>query len=155
MTWTNLKNAGGGALPNATSINPGCTVAILENDMENIETLRQAARTAQSALYEAEAIQRDKDNAALVGKTFKYHNAGGGCDKRWWYYIKVIRTKDGHLRTFAFQDMPNGQIEIETDHFMMAGSLLGGGYVEIPKKEFNAAWKRIAAKIAKLPPNAQ
>jgi hypothetical protein len=120
--------------------------------MENIDALRQAARAAQIALHEAEAIQRDKDNASLIGKTFKYHNSGGGCDKRWWYYIKVIRAKDGHLKTFAFQDMPNGQIEIETDHFTMAVPLLDGSYIEIPKKEFNAAWRRIVAKVAKLPP---
>lgn len=119
--------------------------------MNQIEELKKAAHAATDALWQAEAIERDKHNATLIGKCFKYSNAGGGCDKRWWLYLKVTGVDDGNLRAFKFQQYPNDSehIEIEPNEFVYHGKSLtaDGGYVEIESAEYEREWTRLLAKI--------
>lgn len=120
--------------------------------MKSIEQLRKTAMAARNALDEAEAIERDKENARLIGQCFKYSNSGGGCDERWWLYLKVIRAEDGHLRVFTFEELPNGNISIEPDQWGMSGRYgKNSGYTKIPRTEFHAAWQALAAKVAGFP----
>lgn len=119
--------------------------------MESIEVLEDRARAANRALHKAQGAQRDLDNSELIGKCFKYHNSGGGCGAKWWYYVKVLRTKDGYLKCFSFQSLPNGEIQIATDSYKMTTTLKNGGYIPITSAKFNAAWKKLSTKIKRMP----
>lgn len=119
--------------------------------MANIAALRKKANAARDELYKAEAKERNKINAKLIGNCFKYHNAGGGCDTRWWLYLKVLKIDDGNLRCFSFEELPNGNINIEPNHFIYAGGDrlgVGNGYTLVPNSEFDAVWARLRSKIA-------
>jgi hypothetical protein len=121
--------------------------------MKNVEKLKKAAYEAMNAYQAAEAVERDKYNKTMVGKCFKYSNSGGGCDERWWLYVKVTRLHDGHLRVFKFERLPNGNISIEPDQFSYSGKMdaEGSGYKEIEHAELRAAWDAMFDKIAAFP----
>lgn len=118
--------------------------------MPTLKQLERTMRKANVAYYAAEAKQRDKDNARLLGKCFKYNNSGGGCDERWWLYAKVIAVKDGSLRLFQFERRPNGITEIDPDRHTWTGHIINGGYHAIDVFEFNAAWIALKAAIVQL-----
>jgi hypothetical protein len=123
--------------------------------MNQIEKLKTAAHAATDALWRAEAIERDKQNATLIGKCFKYSNARGGCDERWWLYLKVTTVDDGNLRAFKFEQRPNETIEIEPSSFVYHGRSLGpdGWCTEIDPSEFDRELAKLRAKInGYLPP---
>lgn len=117
--------------------------------MTDVETLKKAAYDAMNAYQEAEAIERDKHNKTLIGRCFKYHNSGGGCDEKWWLYLKVTHAVDGHLRVFKFEKLPNGNISIEPDQFSYSGKLDSehSGYQEIGPAEYDAAWSLIGETV--------
>jgi hypothetical protein len=117
--------------------------------MNKIEQLKQAAYVAMNAYQEAEAIERDKYNKTMIGKCFKYRNSGGGCDSKWWLYVKITRAEDGHLRVFKFEQLPNGCVSIEPDQFSYNGKigLIDSGYQEIEHSELSAAWDAMFDKI--------
>lgn len=119
--------------------------------MNQIEELKKAAHAATNALWQAEAVERDNLNAALVGKCFKYSNSGGGSDKRWWLYLKILRVDDGNLRAFKFQQYANDSehIEIEPNEFIYHGRSLtsDGGYTEIKPAEYEREWASLLDKI--------
>lgn len=122
--------------------------------MKNVEKLKKAAYVAMNAYQAAaEAIERDKYNKTMVGKCFKYSNSGGGCDERWWLYVKVIRAEEGHLRVFKFERLPNGNISIEPDQFGYSGKMdaEGSGYKEIKYAELRAAWDAMFGVLSAFP----
>lgn len=113
-----------------------------------LEMLRKASQTAQHALWQAEAVERDKTNASLVGKCFKYHNSSGS-GERWWLYLKVTAVDEGSLRAFRFQQYSNGEIHIQSNNYIYHGrSLVGdGGYIRISSAEFKKEWTKLRARI--------
>jgi hypothetical protein len=115
----------------------------------DIEKLREEAQIANRALHEAEAKERDEENSALIGKCFKYHNAGGGCDKKWWLYARIIGVREGHLLALKFEERPNGSIEVEQKAWVMSYSFRkDGGYVPISNAELDRAWRHLTTSIA-------
>lgn len=114
-----------------------------------LEMLRKASQTAQHALWQAEAAERDKANAKLIGKCFKYRNSSGGTEK-WWLYIKITAVDDGNLRAFKFQQYSSGEINIQSNDFIYHGRSLteNGGYIKIATKEFNREWAKLHTVIA-------
>lgn len=120
--------------------------------MQSIEKLREASFAAQNALHEAEAIERDKYNKTMIGRCFKYRNSGGGCDDKWWLYVKVTRAEDGHLRVFKFEQLPNGNISIEPDQFSYSGKMDDrSGYKAIEPTELRSAWDAMFNVLAAFP----
>jgi len=121
--------------------------------MNKIEKLKKAAYEAMNAYQAAEAVERDKYNQAMIGKCFKYSNSGGGCDTRWWLYVKVTRIDDGHLRVFKFEQLPNGCVSIEPDQFSYSGKMgaEGSGYIEIEPTEFDREFSKLRVTINGYP----
>lgn len=114
-----------------------------------LEMLRKASQTAQHAFWKAEAAERDKTNATLVGKCFKYRNSSGGTEK-WWLYVKITAVDDGNLRAFKFQQYSNGEIHIHSSDFIYPGRSLteDGGYIKINAAEYNREWAKLHTIIA-------
>ena len=117
-----------------------------------IEMLRKASQTAQQRLWKAEAAERDKTNAALVGKCFKYRNSSGSGEK-WWLYLKITAVDDGNLRAFEFQQYSNGEIHIQPNDLIYHGRNLteDGGYIEIKPAELQREWVKIRDLIVAQP----
>lgn len=116
----------------------------------SIKELREQAKKLNAAVWKAEREESDRQNAALVGRTFKFRNSYGGCDEseKWWLYGKVIDIKDGGLLMFRFQTDNNGRIEIEPAQYKVG--IADSGYQEIPEKEFDRAWAALLIKVNRL-----
>jgi len=115
--------------------------------MSTIEALRKTARRAQEAIGEIETVARRKENAKKVGKFFKTQNSYSCPEKPsdyWWLYAKCIRMdEDGFLYSFQFQTDKNGCLDIRPEHY----SYYLNGFSEIPKTEFERAWKTLLEKL--------
>jgi hypothetical protein len=116
--------------------------------MATLAQLKKTAQTAMSAYSAAQTVAEDKQNKKLIGKCFKYHNSGGGCDERWWLYAKVERVEDGRLYVFTFETLPNGTINIERGAGRSAMSFSDrGSYTPIDRTEFLEAWRGVTEAI--------
>jgi hypothetical protein len=121
--------------------------------MNDTSILRKNYDKAWRALRDAEAIERDKNNQALIGRCFKFDNTWGD-SRRWWLYIKVVGTKEGRLEVFKFQTDCNDEIRIEpltqklNDSFIEKPS----GYIPISEDEFQEHWRALQKRIGELAP---
>lgn len=119
--------------------------------MATLAQLKKTAQKAMEAYSAANTIAEDKQNKKLVGKCFKYHNSGGGCDERWWLYAKVERVEDGRIYVFTFEELPNGTINIERGQGRSAMSFAAGGsYTSISRTEFLDAWQQVAETVVNI-----
>lgn len=108
--------------------------------MSVIDKLRKDADAARQKLWEAEAVARDRANAALVGKCFRYRNSYSCPTKPedyWFMYVKVIAAKDGQVSVFQFQTDKDGKFSIDPINRYCS---LNENYRPITEKQFAAAW---------------
>lgn len=111
---------------------------------------------AEMAPLQAELRKRRDEKAlaearALVGKCFKYRNCYS-CPQEesdyWWLYSKVTGVGDYSARAFRFQTDKYGKTEVEWNVRQPST----GGYIEISAKEFNAAWREVQRRVARMKP---
>jgi hypothetical protein len=120
--------------------------------MSQIEELRKAAKDAFEKLQAAEDVERKKQDAKLVGRCFKYHNSGGGCDERWWLYYRIVGLNEYRLDALSFEVLPNGNISIEPNTSVPGGRFANGsGYTEISRAEFDEAWDALLSAVDHCP----
>lgn len=105
----------------------------------------------QNALHKLRDAEVLKKSKALVGKCFKYRNSYS-CPKEpgdyWFLYVKVVGVGEYWPLSFEFQSDKDGRIEIKMgDCFSHID-----GHIEIPLKEFNAAWRKVQKQIAGMKP---
>lgn len=120
--------------------------------MSDLETLEEAARKANAAASAERGRLHDAENAAVVGKHFKYRNCYS-CPERpsdyWWLYLRVIEAKGGRLKCFAFEIDKYGKISVETKNSLYH---VRDGYRPISAKEYRRAWDALMAKLKKAAP---
>lgn len=108
-------------------------------------------KEANRALSRMQDERRRAENAALVGKTFKYRNSYSCPEKAsdyWWLYAKVTKMDtDGTLSLFTFETDKCGRIRIELFHHRYG---LDSSYVPISAAEYRKALKALKARVAKL-----
>lgn len=116
----------------------------------DLEGLRQTLRMTQFRIGKIETAARVQSARKLIGKTFRYRNCYSCPEKPsdyWFLYIKVIGVdRYGSLRVLQFQTDKNGDIRIESNHFLHR---LLEGYEEIPRGTFDRALMDLKKKIAK------
>ena len=124
--------------------------------METINDLRAKRAELDAAIWKQEAKERDRKNAKLVGRCFKYRNCYSCPEKEsdyWWLYRKITRVEDGSLRAFEFQIDSRGEFEVRPDKFVGLGDN-GSGWTEIRGDEFSAAWEDFMTNIGAAALNA-
>ena len=115
--------------------------------MATLKELRLRFYEARDALMAAETAEKDRRNAALVGKCFVARTSAScpqGPEDYWLMYGMVLAAENGCLRMFEFQRDKDGRYEIEPN---VLRSSLFHGYKEIPKSEFCDAWSKLFAEI--------
>lgn len=116
--------------------------------MPDIEQLREAVRIANRNFHAAERAERAKNNAALVGRCFRFRNNGSCPEKRsdfWWLYAKITKVdKDGRLIAFEFQINKYGEFDCRPNVNLFC---LTDGYRPIPEKQFDDAWAAFKSKL--------
>lgn len=118
---------------------------------ESIEVLRKRSREASAELWAAEQKERDKENATLIGKCFRYRNSYSVPkeNERWWLYIKILKVEDGALRALKFEVDYEGRIKIDPNEYM--GNIFEG-YHPISAATFNRAWQETVTAIHQIDP---
>lgn len=115
--------------------------------MEQIEQLREQARSAAEKIDAIETRERRAKNAKLVGKTFRTRNSYSCPEKPsdyWWLWAKCTRMDEhGFLYAFKFQTDKYGNVEIKPDDY----SYHMQHYDPVSPAKYNAAWKALKAKI--------
>jgi|SRR6185312_5051127 len=115
--------------------------------MTDIETLREAVRTANKALGKAEAKQRAAEHAKLIGKCFKERNNYSCPGKRsdyWYVYYKIVGTDGYSLLCEQFQTDKNGHVRIElTKNYRMNMNCAQ----PISHAEYKRAWQKLRSRI--------
>lgn len=88
----------------------------------------------------AEDAKRAEDRRLeYQGNFYRYRNAGGGQDERWWVYGAVTSVSEGgRLEGWTFERYPNGKIEIDPDGWAINAVVMNGGE-QITADEFWAA----------------
>lgn len=117
--------------------------------MNRKEELQAAIRGLYAELHAIEGAERDKENAALIGRCFRTRNKYScpqSDDERWWLYLRVNAIKDGHLEVLTFQNDKQGRITIEQREFFVAKSI--SDYQEISQAAFTDAWLNLLNDIA-------
>jgi hypothetical protein len=141
----------GGSLKNLSVPLPHSTKR--GNMAKTKEQLEAEIAPLQAALHRLKDAETLKESRALVGKCFKYRNCYS-CPQKpsdyWWLYVKVVGVGDYWPTTLEFQTDKDGRIEIKTSDCAVIRE--GGGHIEIPAKEFNAAWKKLQKRIAGMKP---
>jgi hypothetical protein len=113
--------------------------------MSKRDELMQEMAILRKQIDEIDNAAKAKENAALLGKSFKYHNSYGDGEK-WWFYITVTSvTSDGSLKAFSFQTDCHGKIEIRRDTYFLQHS-----HIPITRREFMREWKKLQRVIAKI-----
>ncbi|MBS0251476.1 MAG: hypothetical protein JSS54_17620 [Proteobacteria bacterium] len=123
--------------------------------MATLDELRQKAWAARDALAEAERAEKDRQNAKLVGHTFKARNSYScpeGPKDYWPLYGLVLSAEDGGVWMFEFQRDKYGKFEIEPN--VLRPSLFHG-YEEIPRRSFDAAWRKFSDDLKNSAPKAK
>lgn len=118
------------------------------------EQLEAELRPIQQALGRLRDQEARKESTSLIGRCFKYKNCYSCPDKPsdyWWMYIKVVGASHWP-KTFEFQTDKYGHLTVKTDKHAIGVGHEGNGYVPITVKEFDAAWRKVQKRIAKLKP---
>lgn len=114
--------------------------------------LTQQARKVNAKLAAIRDAERTEENAALVGKCFRYRNCYSCPEKPsdyWPLYAKVQRIdKHGYLTVFTFETDKDGAVRIKTEKFMMSMS----GYEPITLDRFKAEWRNLKRRISACRP---
>ena len=115
--------------------------------MTNLKELQKQSIEIQNKIYDIENAERDKRNANMPGRCFKYIN-GYSNDRRWPYYVKIIRIEDGNLISIGVQhtSMDEVQFDLNKSHF----NGMNSGWNEIPPTEFDAAWNEAKSIIENI-----
>lgn len=110
------------------------------------ESLSAEVARLREQLAAIEEAEQAEQNAALVGKCFKYRNCYS-CPQSdadyWWLYIIVTGVGEhGAMKGWSFQTDSAGKITIEPAEGFARGRLMqsGGGYIEIAPKQFWREW---------------
>ena len=117
---------------------------------EELNRLKTEHKRINERINAIETAARNKENAVLIGKCFKYRNSYSSPGKPsdcWWYYSIILEAADGGLYAFEFQTDKNGDINIKPRSFVYG--VLEGQNV-IPRKEFYSAWRQTQKHIASL-----
>jgi hypothetical protein len=115
--------------------------------MTDLLDLRRKAEEARDALYAAEAEERDRRNAALVGKCFRgrtSYSCPEGPDDYWPVFAKVIGVEGGQLILFEFSCDKNGKYVIDPREKRTS---IWSGYGEISESAFRDAWLRMVEEM--------
>jgi hypothetical protein len=104
---------------------------------------------ARAKLDEAESAERDKINARLIGRCFRYQNSYGGDKEKWWLYMRVTRVDDGSLRAMRFEEDCYGRVNVDPNAWIMHGEI-SYGWKPISRSDFDMAWIDIIAKLGDL-----
>ena len=107
------------------------------------DELNAASAALRDEVHRREDVKRNAEGKALVGKFFKYRNCYSLPAKPsdyWWLYVRVeSMSKGGTLAALTFQRDSDGKIEFARhDHWQRLD-----GHMSIPRREFNAAFKRM------------
>jgi hypothetical protein len=123
--------------------------------MKTEEQLEAEIAPLQRQLARLRDAETKKESEAVVGRCYKYRNSYS-CPKvpsdYWWLYAKVTKVGDYWPVTFEFQTDKDGRIDIQTRDCSVGIGKEGNGYIEIPSKEFNAAWRALQKRIAGMKP---
>jgi hypothetical protein len=118
--------------------------------MENIETLKEQARSIAEKIGKIEDADRYQGNKTLEGKAFKYRN-NYSCPEKpsdyWWLYLKVLKVTRDHIETHEFQTDKYGEITINLRKRHYRFLFGADSRIEIKASEFERAWKSVQAKI--------
>ena len=116
------------------------------------DELLSTIRTAQLELNDIQAAHRDKVNAALLGKCFRYRNSFSG-DNHWWLYVKVIGAEDGYVVVHKFERRGNGEFLLDPHHTMYGRSISDdGSYKPIDNELFQDEWNAFVSEIEGMLP---
>ena len=113
---------------------------------QQLRELQHQGISAGNELRRREYEKRDRENAALVGKTFRYRNSYGTPDEGWWLYGRVTGAEDGNVNMFRFQTDCHGRREREPAHTSLSERRLEG-WKEIPADEFEAEWRKLLDRL--------
>ncbi len=116
-----------------------------------LEQWKEQEHEANRAIARLRDEERRAENAALVGKTFKYRN-NYSCPKKpsdyWYLYVKVTgMNRDGSLKLFTFETDKYRHIVIGVDRHMYG---LDESYKPISAAEYRKALAALKARVAKF-----
>lgn len=112
---------------------------------ETLSTFDMERRKLSDLIYELEETPKIK---ATVGKYFKYYNSYNA-KENWWMYIHVKDYKEEHLVTDIFQEDTRSKIEFNVEHVDYGRSYLHPNYIEITKREYDVALRKLLRKLNK------
>lgn len=118
-----------------------------------IKQLQDQLCELRQELSQLESNKRDAENAALVGRFFKYRNCYSCPETEsdyWWIYRKVTGVSEGMLETFEFAKDKDGKMSVELD----GACTIHSSWREIDAKEFAAAWDDFQTDMGALALNA-
>jgi hypothetical protein len=112
--------------------------------MDRIKELREIVGKACQEIDEIETAERIKENKALVGKCFRYHNCYSCPEKNtdyWWCYRQITGLDEyGDLLSWEFQIDKDGKVEIDPSSYF--GRQVDDGWQPITKAQFQKAWDK-------------
>lgn len=114
-------------------------------DMSQEELVAQAARAC-NELSRREDVAAEEENRLLVGKCFKFRNNYSVQLKPsdyWWLYRKVLAVNGRTVTVLDFQTYNYVHVTVQEQATFCAMA----DRIQIPVKEFDAAWTKMIAHL--------
>lgn len=116
------------------------------------DELREQYLAIGNEISKLEDAEAESEGKSRVGKCFRYRNSGGGADKKWWLWAKVIKFEDYCIYTQEFQTIPTAYGDelqfVPMKHYYRR---MLGGFEPISSSEYRRAlalFKKRAANIS-------
>lgn len=124
-----------------------------ERDERNtrIATLRAQCQRLSNERARMETINEREDAAPWIGACFKVRNRDSD-GSTWWLYIRVLSHNGGNsFKVLKCEAQPHGWHIVEAkSHLYLLPDPKGRGYVQITRRQFDAAWRKFTSRIAAL-----
>jgi hypothetical protein len=116
-----------------------------------IEELRAACQRLSNQRAALEEINEREDAEPWLGTCFRYLNRDSN-GATWWLYIRVLAHESGNsFRVLQCQRQTGGwHIATAEDHTYLLPSPKQRGFVQITRREFDAAWRKFTAAVGDL-----
>jgi hypothetical protein len=119
--------------------------------IERLSELRKQAQKLGNEIARLETITEREDAEPWIGKCFKYLNRQSD-GSSWWLYIRVTAHDHGNcFKILQCQSQSGGwHIVTTNDHVYLLPHPKERGYVQITRRQFDAAWRKHVERIAAL-----
>lgn len=116
-----------------------------------VAELRKQCQRLGNEVARLDTLTEREDAALWIGTCFKYLNRNSD-GSSWWLYIRIVSHDHGNsFNTLQCQSQSGGWHIVTTkDHVYLLPDPKARGYVQITRRQFDAAWGKFTERIAAL-----